>query len=281
VSARVALATCEQLPALDADDRLLLEELRSRSIDAEPAIWDDPRIDWSSFDLVVLRSTWDYTGRLEQFLEWAQAVPRLLNSAAVVQWNTDKRYLAELPHAVETRFLDPGHSFEPLGAEYVVKPTVSAGSRDTARYGEHESDAAAAHVAQLQAAGRPVMIQPYLSSVDTHGETALIFFAGRYSHSIRKGQMLTPGTRANSDVLFIEENISPRQPEDDERAAADEILDSLRWPRTELLYARVDLIRAEDGRPRLVELELTEPSLFLSCDAAAASRLAEEIVRRL
>lgn len=280
MSARIALATCAEFSQLAEDDPGLLDELRSRGVDAVPAVWDETDTDWGAFDLVVIRSTWDYAPRRDEFVQWALRVPRLLNSPEVVAWNTDKRYLAELPHTVETRFLAPGDQFEPPGGEYVIKPAISAGSRDTARYGPGDEEAAARHATALLAADRVVMVQPYLASVDEHGETALLFFAGRYSHAIRKGQMLAPGI-APAAGLYVEEEISPREPDRAERKIADEILDSLRWSRAELLYARIDLIRGPDGSPRLVELELTEPSLFLSYGEGAAGRLADEIVSRL
>src|SRR4051794_40396549 len=85
----IALATCAQFAALEADDVLLARALG----DATPAVWDDPAVDWAAFDLVVIRSTWDYTGRRDQFVEWAQRVgDRLVNPPEVVRWNTDKRY---------------------------------------------------------------------------------------------------------------------------------------------------------------------------------------------
>lgn len=280
MSARIALATCSEFSQLAEDDPGLLDELRRRGVDAMPTVWDDADMDWDSFDLVVIRSTWDYAPRREEFVQWALRVPRLLNSAEVVAWNTDKRYLAELPHTVDTQFLAPGDQFEPRGSEYVIKPAISAGSRDTARYGPGEEEAAARHAAALLAAGRVVIVQPYLASVDEHGETALLFFAGRYSHAVRKGQMLRRGS-APAAGIYVEEEISPREADQAEREIADEVLDSLRWSRAELLYARVDLIRGPDGSPRLVELELTEPSLFLSYGKGAAGRLADEIVSRL
>src|SRR5207253_10320166 len=94
-TARVALVTCTELADLDPDDRLLLDPLVELGISAEPAIWDDPAVDWDSFDLAVLRSTWDYALRRDEFVAWAAGVPRLANHAEVVAWNTDKRYLAE------------------------------------------------------------------------------------------------------------------------------------------------------------------------------------------
>ncbi len=278
---RVALATCAELPKLDADEPLLVTALQAAGVDAGPAVWDNPAVDWDAYDLVVVRATWDYTAKRDAFLSWAHRVPRLLNPPDVLRWNTDKRYLAGLPHAVETEFVAPGETWRPShGSEFVVKPTVSAGSRDTARYVPEDTERAQAHVTSLLAAGRTVMVQPYLDAVDDYGETALMYFDGVYSHAIRKGQMLHAGHGA-SDALYVEENITPRTASAAERAIADEILDALPWPRRELLYARVDVIPGPEGAPRLVELELTEPSLFFRHGPGAAERLGERIVRRL
>jgi hypothetical protein len=281
MSARVALVTCAQLPQLGEDEPLLLDALRARGVAAEPAVWDAPAIDWHAYDLVVVRSAWDYSARRDEFVAWAHAVPRLLNTAEVIEWNTDKRYLGQLPRAVSTTFLEPGDSWEPPAGEYVVKPAVSAGSRHTARYRPGEEGFARKHVAALLAGGRTVMVQPYLGAVDDRGETALLFFAGEYSHSIRKGQMLQPGQAPTGEVIYLEEQISAREPDPAEYVAADTVLAALPWPREQLLYARVDLIPDADGAPRLVELELTEPSLFLSYSPGAPQRLAERVLERL
>ncbi|MGZ4185762.1 MAG: ATP-grasp domain-containing protein [Solirubrobacteraceae bacterium] len=281
MSSRVALVTCAQLPQLGEDEPLLLHALRERGVDAQPAVWDDPAIDWAGYDLVVVRSAWDYSLRRDDFVAWAWSVPRLLNPAEVIAWNTDKRYLAAVPRAVSTTFVEPGDRWDPPAGEFVVKPTVSAGSRDTARYSPGEEASARDHVSALQAAGRTAMVQPYLGAVDAHGETALLFFDGEYSHSIRKGQMLQPGQPPTGEVIYLEEQISGRAPDREEHAAADEVLGSLPWPRESLLYARVDLIPDADGTPRLVELELTEPSLFLSYSPGAPDRLAERVIARL
>jgi hypothetical protein len=277
VCARVALATCAELPLLADDEPLLLDELRARGVDAEPAVWDEPSVDWDRYALVVVRCTWDYVPRREEFVRWAESVPRLRNAADVIRWNTDKRYLAELPDAVATEFVDHRDQWQPPAGEYVVKPTVSAGSRDTGRYGPGDEDRARAHVSELVGRRRTVMVQPYLSAVDEHGETGLVFFGGEYSHAIRKGHMLRPG-QAPSDDLYLEEEITARTPDPAELAAADRILDAIPWPRRDLLYARVDLIPGPDGLPQLVELELTEPSLFLSYSEGAAQRLAELVL---
>jgi glutathione synthase/RimK-type ligase-like ATP-grasp enzyme len=266
----IALATCAALPGGDPDDAALAVELP----EAVFAVWDDPVVDWGAFDLVVLRSTWDYQDRRDAFLAWAWSVPRLVNPPAVVEWNTDKRYLAELPGAVHTEYVEPGDAFAAPAGEYVVKPTIGAGSRHTARFAPGEEARAAALVAEIHASGRAVMVQPYLSSVDELGETALLYFDGVYSHAIRKGPLLRPGADPTPD-LFAAESITPRDPPADERALADEVVARF----SDLAYARVDIVRGADG-PHVLELELTEPSLFFAHGEGAAERFAAAIRRR-
>jgi glutathione synthase/RimK-type ligase-like ATP-grasp enzyme len=275
------------LPDLDPDDRLLLEPLEKAGLVATPAVWDDPTVDWAAFDLVVVRNTWDYAARRAEFVAWARRVPRLANPAPVVEWNTDKRYLRHLHAAavpvVPTTWVEPGEAWTPPEqGEWVVKPAVSAGSRDTGRYDCADASVralAVEHVARLQAAGRIVMVQPYLGSVDTYGETALIFLAGEYSHAIRKGPMLR-GPDAGVPELYVEEHISPRSPSPAERAVADAALSAVPFPPTELLYARVDLLDTGAG-PVVIELELAEPSLFVGTAAGAAERFAAAVSKWL
>ncbi|MGC4880432.1 ATP-grasp domain-containing protein [Micromonospora sp. DT43] len=290
---RVALVTCAELVDLDPDDRLVLDPLTARGIAAEAVVWDDPGADWSSYDLVVLRSPWDYALRRDEFVAWAATVPTLVNPADVVRWNTDKRYLAELSAAgvptVPTSWVEPGQTWSPPAdtGEYVLKPSVSAGSQDTGRYDladpEHR-DLAAAHVHRLSAAGRTTMVQPYLSAVDSEGETALLFLAGpdglAYSHAIRKGPMLT-GPDLGPDGLYKAEEISARAARPEQLAVAEKTLGAVPGGTRQLLYARVDLIPGPDGDPVLVELELTEPSLFIGYADGAPDRLAAAIATHL
>jgi glutathione synthase/RimK-type ligase-like ATP-grasp enzyme len=284
---RVALVTCAELPDLDPDDRLLYPALEGYGIAAEPAVWDDPDVDWSGYDLVVLRSTWDYVTAREAFLAWARRVPALANPADVVAWNTDKRYLAALARqglpVVPTRWVEPDGAWRPPPrGEVVVKPAVSAGSKDTGRYdlaSAVQRGLAAAHVERLQAAGRVAMVQPYLTAVDSYGETAVLFLDGRYSHAVRKGPLLD-GPDVGFAGLYRPEQITVRTPTAAELAVARRVLAGVPGG-GRLLYARVDLIADERGHPLLVELELTEPSLFLGWGDGAAQRLAGAIAARL
>lgn len=293
--ARVALATCREFPDLDHEDRLLLPALAQLGIEAVPAVWTDREIDWSAFDAVVLRETWDYSDDRPAFLAWLTSiadVTTVLNPPDVVAWNTDKVYLRDLSRAgcavVPTAFLEPGDDVDdwlPDGdhSDVVVKPAVSCGSRDTVRYALDEPMADAdAHVARLLGEGRTVMVQPYLDAVDTIGETALLFFDGVFSHAIRKGPLLARGVEGEKvEGLFVQEQIDPREPTAAERAVAEAVLQHIPGGLDRVLYARVDLIPGPDGEPLLLELELTEPSLFLSHADGAADRLAAAIARRI
>jgi hypothetical protein len=276
---RVALVTCAEVADLDPDDRLVVAPLAAQEVCAEPVVWDADDVDWSSYDLAVLRSTWDYPGRREQFLAWAHRVPTLANQADVVAWNTDKRYLAELAAAglpvVSTTWLAAGKSWTaPRSGAYVIKPSVGVGSLDTERYDlgdAKERRRSVAHIERLHRAARDVMIQPYLSSVDHQGETALLFIGGVYSHAVRKGPMLIHGDQGVHS-LYRPEEIAPREANAAERAVAERVLAAVPGGPDRLLYARVDLVPGPDDAPVLLELELTEPSLYLGFAADAAER---------
>jgi hypothetical protein len=285
---RIALATVDRGWAEDDDAPALLHALDDAGADAGPASWDDASIDWATFDLVVIRSTWDYAERPAEFLAWTErvgSVTTLANPCHVVRWNIDKHHLGELAElgcrVVPTTYLEPdaGRSDVDRALErdgdVVVKPTISAGSRDTARYRPADIGAARDHVGSLLGAGRSVMVQPYLDAVDTSGETGMVFFDGDHSHTFRKGPLLRPGA-SPVDGLFAPEEIAPRAPTADELALAGDVLAAT----TRILgvrrlpYARVDVIRDGEDRATLLELELTEPSFFLATDPLAPGRAA-------
>jgi glutathione synthase/RimK-type ligase-like ATP-grasp enzyme len=279
---RIALATCRQLPAGDDDAAPLLAACAAAGLDAEWRSWDDPAIDWGSYDLVVIRSTWDYVPRRDDFAAWAVSVPRLANPADVIAWNTDKTYLRDLAAAglpvVPTAWLTgDGPAEWPSWPDVVVKPTVSAGSQDTARYGPAERDRARSHADRLLAAGRAVMVQPYLAAVETAGEATLVYVGGAYSHTLRKSAILRPGEAAETDALFRPEEVTPREPTGAERALAERTLAAVPGGADRLLYARVDLLPDDAGDPVVVEVELTEPSLWLSAVPGSADRFAAAV----
>ncbi|GAB2868977.1 ATP-grasp domain-containing protein [Lentzea nigeriaca] len=274
---KVVFASCAALPEGDGDEDALLEVLRRDGVDVVWQPWGEP----VDADLVVLRATWDYTERLDDFLAWCETVPALANPISVVRWNTDKSYLVELAShgiaVVPTAVVEPGEEPHFPDGEFVVKPAIGAGSRGAGRFTDHAK--ACAH---FEALGVKALVQPYQSSVDAHGETALVFFAGEYSHSFHKGPMLAQGLAESESGLYVEEKLRAIEPTERQLDLANRVLDvaaeRLSLQRNDFLYARVDVVEGEDGEPLLLELELTEPSLgFRQTGDEAASRLSKAI----
>jgi glutathione synthase/RimK-type ligase-like ATP-grasp enzyme len=258
-----------------------MDALAANGVDATLAIWDDEDIDWESFDLVVIRSTWDYVGRRAQFLRWASTIPHLLNPYGVIEYSTDKHYLADLEahglRIVTSRFCDVGEEPEFFDRDFVVKPCVGAGSMDAERYSPHHLDKAREHVAKLHAMGRDVLLQPYIDSVDETGERALVFINGSFSHAMTKGAMLNVSA-LDRNGLFRLEQMSLAQGEPDAITYGEKVMAAKGF--SNLLYGRVDLVRMNEGWA-IMELELVEPSLFLTYDADAPKKLVDAIASRL
>lgn len=284
---RIALVTCRTGPEVAEDRDLpgLVRALEEAGAEASAEVWDDGEVDWSGFDLAVIRSTWDYSWRAAEFTAWAErcgTLTRLANPADVVRWNTDKRYLGELAAAgvpvVDTRYLAPGDALDlPDDHEYVVKPTSGAGARFAARYTPDEHDTAVRHLRRMHAEGFTAMVQPYVRGIDTAGERALQYFGGSLLHASRKGPVLAPGTPYDQRKV-AHPGLTAWTPTLEEAAIARKALASVPG-RPELLYARVDLVDGEDGRPRVMELELVEPNLFLWLHPESEQYVVEEILK--
>jgi hypothetical protein len=293
LSARIALVTARAARGHDADMPPLEAALSACGARAEITEWDDPEVEWQRFDCALLRSAWDYAERCAEFLAWAARVSqltRLLNPEPVVRWNTDKHYLIELSRAgvptVPSSFVEPGE--DPLEAldrflarhsspEVVVKPAIGAGARDSRRHARGARSGILAHMQGLLSSQRSLIVQPYLEHVDSGGETALMFIDGAFSHAVRKGPLLPAGAPATPG-LFAPEEITPRLPAADELAVADAVVAAQPFGR--LLYARVDLVRDAAGSPCVLELEITEPSMFLAHAPGSATRLTEALLAR-
>lgn len=287
----IALITAVASRDVDEDMPSLESALRNAGADVTIAEWDLPH-DWSRFEVALLRSTWDYPRRLAEFIEWKEAVSRktrLLNPAPVVKWNSDKHYLndlakREIPTVLST-FVEPGEMPDrriaellnrPDVDEFVVKPSVGGGSRDAQRFGREESEDAARHAQTMLNEKRSVLLQPYLNRVDELGETSLIYFEGEFSHAIRKGPLLKR-KEGPTKALFAKEAITARVPDAAELSVGARTLQAM--PFDTPLYARVDLIRDENGEPVVLELELIEPSLFFPCAPGSAERFAAAVMR--
>ncbi len=260
---RIAVATSAALPGLDPDSVPLLAALRERGVDARPQVWSDAAVDWRAFDAVLVRSTWDYAERLEEFLSWLHALPvPVLNPKRVIAWNAHKGYLRELAAhgvpTVDTLWVDRGGCAEVPWPDAVVKPAVGASARGLRRGRGGEA---------VEAGADDLLVQPLLESIATEGELSLVYAAGELSHAVRKRPK--PG-----DIRVQPEwggTIVPAEPGPEALAVAGAACAAAGEP---LLYARVDLVRAADGTLRLIELEAIEPQLFLTWSAGAADRFA-------
>jgi hypothetical protein len=292
-SATVGVAGCRReadsapddlYPDLDAPS--LQAALRSLGVSSALVSWDDPSVAWEQFWRVVISSTWDSVDRPEEYLAWARRVAEvtiLVNDVAFVEWNLDKAYQLELDAAgvavIATEWIAPGDLWAPAGmTEFVVKPSVSAGGRSTARYAGGDP-ASIEHVRALQGVGQTVMVQPYLHSIDVGGEVNVVFFGGTFSHAVKKQPALQVGRGVVDkpwERMAWEGIVTPT-------AAQMEVADAAlavarrrvgRYP----VYGRVDLIDDPIGTPTVLEIELIDPYLSLDMEPAAAARMAKAIL---
>jgi glutathione synthase/RimK-type ligase-like ATP-grasp enzyme len=264
----------------DDDEPLALPALAAAGVRADVVDWDDPEVDWAAYERVVIRSTWDYPERLSEFTAWLDrvaAVTDLRNPPAVVRWSLDKHYLADLGRAgvpiVPTLFLEPGMQPDFPADSFVVKPAVGAGSRDASSYGPDQRDLAAAHVDRLHGRGVTVLVQPLLASVEADGEWPMVFLGGEFSHAAGKRVALPRGGLVEG--LFAEETNEPYEPDDEQLSVARAALAVVTARLGETTYARIDLVRDDENRSCVMEVELVEPSLFLAQAPGAARRFAE------
>ena len=278
----IALVTTESARGHDKDLGIL-----SRALDASGAKWnivnwDDPHAQWSDYSIAVLRSPWDYHERIAEFGAWLKVVAtqtRLLNALPIVEWNLDKRYLRELMNAdiavMNTVFVESEADLanDVFSGDVIVKPAISAGSNNTARY-KHDVVAATDHARKLLSNGIAVLVQPYQSAIDEYGETGLVYLGGQFSHGFRKAPIFAD-TDQNHNGLYVVEEITLRIPSAAERAFGDKVVAFVTNKfGVSPLYARVDMVVNGDGVPELMELELTEPSLFLHLDDESPARAA-------
>ncbi len=275
---RIALVNCHPLTEPDIDEAPLLGALRAAGHDAECLAWNRPGSDASGYDVAVLRATWDYHERLDDFLAWCErtaGVTRLVNGPDVVRWNAHKGYLLELERAgvpiVPSALVERGCGTtwrDAAGAwdDVVVKPAVGAGSAGALRINASNADAGDAHWREW-VAQRDMLVQPYLKRVESGGERAIVWIDGAFTHAIEKEPRFHDGV----------ERVSARESVTrEERALAERALAAAN---KDVLYARVDVMDLDDGSLALSELELIEPSLFLPHSEEAVARLVAAIGR--
>ncbi len=280
----IALATSKNALELSEEDFTLVDTLGVLGVEVRLVDWADPDFNWSRAGMVVVRSTWDYHLRLGEFLNWVDqiaGVTSLVNSAKIIHWNANKRYLRELSEGgvpiVPTVFvlypacvLDIARDRE--WGTIVVKPAVAAGAYGALVFPlDTEAPQAQAYLDRFAKAGE-VLVQPYLDAITVEGETSLVYFDGVFSHAVRKVpavgdfrvQMEFGGkytvvepTDAQIEVADLAVSLAPEVP----------------------VYARIDLVDI-GGQPHLMELEMIEPELFFLFVPGAAMTFADLLRER-
>ena len=263
-AAEVALVTCADERYQEPEVHVAADALRAAGVSADVVSWDEDR-DWGAYELVVVRTPWDYFDRVTQFLDWAARVERetsLVNPADVLRWNSHKGYLAEFTAksvpTVPTRLV-PGPSTDVADQirevpweEIVVKPAVDGGARHAWR--GLRDDPSLSRVAERLTDHGDVVVQPFVPAI-VDGERSLVFLGGRFSHAVRK----VPKAGDYRSQRHLGGREVDHQPDSAELQVA---LAAMAAAPGRLTYARVDLVDWE-GAPVLIELEVIEPDLFL------------------
>ncbi len=272
---RIAWVTAAAVRGLDPDEPFGPAALRAAGIEVSVVDWDDPSVDWSSFDRVLPRSTWDYPERIDEFLAWVDhvdALTDLRNPPSLMRWSMDKHYLLDLAAIgvpiTPTVAVEVGQAPVFPEGPFVVKPAIGAGSRDAASYQPDQYELAESHISRLHARGASMLVQPLLPSVAEHGEWPLVFFNGEFSHAASKRVALASansvdpvnGVGTNSPYVATTEQVEVGA------AVVAEVTARFGVP----LYARVDLVRDDDGGYCVLEVEMVEPYLFLPEGGPAA-----------
>ena len=278
----IALVTTQAARGHDHDLDILTAALDAASQQWQIVNWDDASIDWSQFSIAVLRSTWDYYARLDEFVAWVDHVSAqttLCNPPEIVRWNVDKRYLQEMSAngvpVMATTFVSQSSDITPelVAGDVIIKPVVSAGSNNTARH-RNNAVAARAQLDHILSNGGVAMVQPYSPTIDSVGETGLVYLGGKFSHAFGKDAVFGEAEQVHNGV-HVQEVITARTASAKEGLLGDSVMKFLKNKfGVTPLYARIDMVTNIDGVPEIMEVELTEPSLYLHLDAGSPERAA-------
>nr|NLD41540.1 glutathione synthetase [Actinomycetales bacterium] len=292
---RVTLVTSSDLPNLSADFEGLLEALRERGVDPRIAVWDDPEVDWVAAGLTIVLTVTDFADRVEEFFDWAESVPKLLNNAQILRWSSDKHSLQDLEQrgmpTIKTTWLEPDrhlskhqiHTRMPALGDFVVKSSRSSNRHTTGRYTAVDARSRAAaieHAQNILLKGNAALVQRYVQSIDHRGEISLVYFNGLLSHAVEKEAVLQteadPGSRPRSRAFTHEVSMEERYLGEDGRAAMHSFVRELTGRDHLLLYCRIDLVENE-GKLEVLEVNLMDVTLYLSVVEGALGRFADAI----
>ena len=287
VSRRVAFATSHDYSSIQSDDAHLAASLQRLGVQPVSCVWNDPSVDWSAFDAVLIRTIWDYFKHYAAFLGWLDQLDQLgvptINNSALLRWNSDKRYLRELARldvaiipTQLSRVSELGHALATMhGQHVVVKPTISGGAWHTLR-GIAGDNAFERAITELPS-DYDYLVQPFVPEVVSDGEWSLLYFAGTFSHAVIKrpaaGDYRVQGEHGGS--------VEPAIPSAATLAAADHALAAVATlGHGDHAYARVDGV-VHAGQFLIMELELVEPFLFLAEHLEAAECMARDVAARM
>ncbi|WJG09625.1 hypothetical protein [Aliiglaciecola sp. LCG003] len=283
---KLAILSTDDLEDFFVYDHLAYEPLKQAGWEVEEVSWHAKDVDWEQFEVVVIRSTWDYQSYCSEFVAVLEKInagsAKLENSLNLVKWNISKNYLLELEQKgidiVPTLWCQSfdypqiKSAFAHFNcAEIVIKPWVSANADHTFRLTPQDVEEQLEGLEQVFGE-REYMLQPFLRNVVREGEYSLFYFAGEYSHSILK----IP--KRNDFRVQEEHGGQMRSIEASEELLAAGQAIMLALPE-QPLYARIDLV-AFQGRYVLMEAELIEPSLYFNMDDESANRFANAFINR-
>lgn len=265
-------------------DHLAMDALRQLGWRAEEVSWRKKDVDWNQYDIVLIRTPWDYQQEPEAFLTVLEAIEnstaRLENSLELVKWNLNKQYLRELEEKgamIVPTLWDQAFTVENFSqwasvfsaSELIVKPLVSANADHTYRLPPESADAQLVKLIPIFAS-RPFMVQPFMPAVISEGEFSVFFFGENYSHTILK-------TPKPADFRVQEEHGGTIKAVEPEPQLLDTARQILKLISPKPLYSRIDLVRTEKNQFALMEVELIEPSLYFSYSEPSAALFADTV----
>ena len=277
---KIAIASCQKLPSFEKDDRFLFAALEKEGIEAHIHPWDAD-VDWSLYDICLIRTTWDYVPRWNEFIRWARTVSHstlLINSPEIINWNVNKLYLRELsqkgvpiaPTIWCTEEIDIQKNLIEKGWNRgFLKPVIGACASDTLRFSIEEA-AHAQEFLQQNLKRHPMILQPYIKTVEEEGEYSTFYFGDTCTHFVQK--VPPKGDYRVQDDFGAQDFAIKAIPE--LQQLAQQALQHIPYP---WLYARIDALRMSDGTWVLNELEMIEPSLFFRHAPDAAQILVQQM----